>query len=305
MKNLPLFLKHRGGGGFRSIPGWEALMKYLRNLIWAALLFAGPAVAADIPVKAPVKAPPPPLVPIFTWTGFYVGANVGGVTERASGTSDFLDTASAPPFSANPQLNSFSNTRVIGGAQGGYNWQFSPWGVVGLEADWDFTNTGYTFCRQTDITSAACFDNGNGFETIQSQTKWFITTRARFGFLPTPTLLIYGTGGAAWGDVETNLTQNCLVAGCGATSTAISLSSLRTDDIKSGWAAGAGVEWMFAPHWTLRGEWLHIDLGTINNSLSTFGNSGAGSFSTTTTQTTVWSRSERFDEFRAAVNFKF
>jgi outer membrane immunogenic protein len=275
-------------------------MRNVRNLVWAALLFAGPAVAADLPVKAPVKAPPPPLVPIFTWTGFYVGGHIGGVAEHASGTSDFLDTGSPAPFNANPQPNSFSNTRVLGGAQGGYNWQFSPWAVLGVEADWSFTDTGYSFCRQTDIRSSTtpCFDNGQGFEFIQSETKWFITTRARLGFLAAPTLLIYGTGGVAFGDVETNLTQSCLVNGCGFTSTAISLLSLRTDDIKTGWAAGAGVEWMLAPNWTLRGEWLHIDLGTITNSLSTSGNNGG-------IQTTVWQRTEKFDEFRFGFNYKF
>ncbi len=282
-------------------------MRNVRNLVWAALLFAGPAVAADLPVRAPVKAPPPLLVPVYSWTGWYIGGNIGGVTEHASGTSDFLDTGVGAPFNANPQNNTFSNTRVIAGAQGGYNWQFSPWGVLGFEADWDFTDTGYSFCRQTDILSIACLDqlpNVNGFEAIQSRTKWFITTRARFGFLAAPTLLIYGTGGAAFGDVETNLTQSCLVLGCGARSTALTLLSLRTDDIKSGWAAGAGVEWMFAPNWTLRGEWLHIDLGTITNSLSTAGSVNGG-FTPAGVQTTVWSRSEKFDEFRAAVNFKF
>ncbi len=272
-------------------------MKYLLNLAGAALLFAGPAVAADIPVKAPVKAPPPPLVPVYSWTGFYIGGNIGGVTEHASGTSDFLDSLVGPPFNANPQLNSFTNTRVIGGAQGGYNWQFAPWGVLGFEADWDFTDTGYTFCRQTNVLSAACFDNGFGFETITSKAQWFITTRARLGFLATPWLLFYGTGGAAWGDIETTLTQSCLVAGCGF-STAISLLSSVTDNIKSGWVAGAGVEAIIAPNWTLRGEWLHIDLGTVSNSLSTVGTAGS-------IQTTVWSRSEKFDEFRAALNYKF
>jgi outer membrane immunogenic protein len=108
------------------------------------LLFAGPAVAADLPAAMPVKAPPA-VVPLYTWTGFYIGGNVGGVTEHASGTSDFLDSGEIPPFSTNPQHNSFSNTRVIGGAQGGYNWQFSPWGVLGFEADWDFTNSGSSF----------------------------------------------------------------------------------------------------------------------------------------------------------------
>jgi outer membrane immunogenic protein len=280
------------------MPEREALMRNVGNLVGAALLaFASPALATDLPASMPVKAPPP-VAPLYTWTGFYIGGNVGGVTEHTSGTSDFLDSGEIPPFSTNPQHDSFSNTRVIGGAQGGYNWQFSPWGVLGVEADWDFTNTGYSFCRQTDISSAACFDNGHGFETITSKAEWFITTRARLGVLATPWLLLYGTGGAAWGDIQTSLTQSCLVNGCGASSTSLSLMPSTTNDIKSGWVAGAGVEAMIAANWMLRGEWLHIDLGTITNALSTVGNNGG-------VQTTSWSRSERFDEFRIGLNYKF
>src|SRR5262249_1941732 len=128
-------------GGVVSQKGWEVCMRKVLGLAGAALLLAGPALAADLPVRAPVKAPPP-VVPVFTWTGFYFGGNIGGVDEHASGTSDFIDTGFPPTsrFFSNPQNQSFSNTRVIGGVQGGYNWQFSPQWVAGFEADWDFTN---------------------------------------------------------------------------------------------------------------------------------------------------------------------
>src|SRR5262249_25552367 len=269
------------------------------GLAGAALLLAGPALAADLPVRAPVKAPPP-VVPVFTWTGFYFGGNIGGVDEHASGTSDFIDTGFPPTsrFFSNPQNPSCSNTRVIGGVQGGYNWQFSPQWVAGFEADWDFTNVGYSFCRQTDILSATnCTDNGRGFETISSKTKWFQTDRVRLGFLLTPTFLVFGTGGVAIGDVETVLTQNCLVRGCGG-STAVSFATATINDVKAGWTAGAGAEYMITPNWLIRGEWLHIDLGTITDSLTTFGSINGG-FTPFCTPTPPWARPGRVGAFPA------
>jgi len=248
-------------------------------------------LAADLSAPAPVYTKAPVAV-VTSWNGFYIGGNIGGISARASGTSDFLDTAA----SNNPQSNSLSSTNFLGGGQVGYNWQFDPRWVVGLEGDWDWTNTGYSFCRQTDITSAACTDNGDGFESIGSKAKWLATARARLGFTVS-NFLFYGTGGAAWGRVETNLAQNCLVDGCGLNSSLPLAVSSTIDHTKAGWAAGLGVEAAIGTHWSVRGEWLHIDLGNVTDSLATVGNPG--------TQTTLWSRGERFDEFRVGVNYLF
>src|SRR5262249_52927275 len=140
--------------GRRFAKGREVCMRKLLGLAGAALLLASPVLAADLPVKAP-----PLLAPVFTWTGFYFGGNVGAVDEHASGTSDFIDTVFVPTFH-DPRNASFSNTKIIGGIQGGYNWQLNPQWVAGVEADWDFTDVGYSFCRQNVITSASCTDNG-------------------------------------------------------------------------------------------------------------------------------------------------
>ena len=145
-----------------------------------------------------VKAPPPPP-PAWSWTGFYVGGNIGGVVERAAGTSDFVDTSSGPPNNVNPQSNSFSDPAAIGGVQAGYDWQINQRNVLGVEVDWDWTNEGYSFCRQTNVLGLPCSDNDFGFELISSNTHWLATARARFGFLATYRLSLYGTGGAAWG----------------------------------------------------------------------------------------------------------
>ena len=164
---------------------------------------AGAALAADMAVKSP----PPPIVSPASWNGLYIGGNLGAASEHAAGTSDFLDTVGAgTPFAANPQSNTFNPTNFIGGGQVGYNWQFDPRWVVGVEGDWDFTNTDYDFCRQTNTLSAACSENGFGFETISGKTQWLATARARLG-ITTGNFLFYGTGGAAWGRVDTNLTR--------------------------------------------------------------------------------------------------
>ena len=256
-----------------------------------SVAMAASASAADL-VLPPAPVTPAPVAP--NWTGFYLGGNIGGVVEHASGTSDFTDTNPINP--ANPQSNSFSNTRFLGGVQAGYNWQFAPLWVAGIEADWDWTNTRYSFCRQTSIDSTPCSDNGFGFETISSKTDWLATLRGRLG-VTWGNWLFYGTGGAAWGRINTTLSLSCLVEGCGSLSVATLSTSSSTSTTAAGWVAGLGGEWMLAGNWSVRAEWLHIDLGSINNSLPTVGDPGI--------QTAVWSRTERFDEFRAGVNYLF
>jgi outer membrane immunogenic protein len=259
----------------------------------------------DMPVKAPPLAAP--VASVFNWTGFYVGGNFGAVGEQASGTSDFLDTVSGFEFftPTNPLNNSFSDMRFLGGVQIGYNWQFAPMWVVGVEGDWDWTDTRYFFCRQTVVGGAPCQELGAGFnvgfEKISSRTDWLATVRGRLG-VPFGDWLFYGTGGAAWGRINTTLTLSCLGVppdqggGCGSSALPLFASSTFSTT-KAGWVAGLGAEMMLAGHWAARAEWLHIDLGTITDSLPTVGDNG--------TQTAVWSRAERFEEFRGGLSYLF
>jgi len=274
-------------------------MRKLASAIAVIVSIGMPALAADMAVKAP--QPVGPVAPVLSWTGFYVGGNIGGVVEHASGTSNFLDTSPiTPPFfglPTNPQSNSFSSTRLLGGVQAGYNWQFNPQWLVGVEGDWDWTNTGYSFCRQTNQLSAPCFNKGFGFENFSSKTNWLATARGRLGFV-WENWLFYGTGGAAWGRVNTTATLNCLGAGgCGNSFTLLTGTS-STGATKAGWVAGLGAEWTWTRNWSVRAEWLHVDLGTISDSVTTVGSPPG-------TQTAVWSRTERFDEFRVGLNYLF
>jgi outer membrane immunogenic protein len=270
----------------------------------ALALSAGAAMAADLPSRkeAPVYIPPPPPPPM--WTGFYVGLNIGGGWDAnggQSGVSAFFDPrfpigatplgGGFPPFipprpigPANlfflPNGNTLgSQGGVVGGAQAGYNFQFDQF-VIGAETDFQGTslsggggNSPLTlFPSPYPRTPGA-----NNFLTpvgaitgANISLPWFGTVRGRVGYLFTPTLLIYGTGGFAYGEVQ-----------------AWGLSNTRT-----GWTAGGGVEWMFAPNWSAKAEYLFVDLDS-NGTTGTFG----------------WTFGNRFhpqlNVVRAGVNYHF
>jgi outer membrane immunogenic protein len=199
---------------------------------------------------------------------------------------------------SNPQTGGAADKpSFLGGGQVGYDWQIDSRWVVGIEGDWDYLNSRYGFCRQTSTPSTGgCSDNGFGFETISSNTEWLSTARGRLGVIATNNMLVYVTGGAAWGRVSTTLGQSCLVGGCGQSILLLATSSTSTTT-KTGWVAGLGGEMQFTGNWFARVEWLHINLGTISNALTTVGVVG--------TQTTIWSRTEQYDEIRLGLDYRF
>jgi outer membrane immunogenic protein len=265
---------------------------------------AATASAADLGHAAPApvytKASPPKA--IWDWGGFYLGGNAGWAREHASGTSDFTDTGTPDPvskiaFPSNPQTNSPSGSSFIGGLQAGYNWQLGPRFVLGAEGDWDWLRTKYSFCRQTDVSSTACIDSGDGFESIGSEAHWLATARTRAG-ITWNRFMFYGTGGAAWGRIETTESLSCLDNGCGRTSSVRLVATSSVTQTKAGWVAGLGAEVMLSPAWSVRAEWLHYDLGNLTDTFATVGDNKG-------TQSVVWSRDERFDAFRVGVNYRF
>lgn len=263
----------------------------------SALLIAAPlsiANAADMPVKAPPMAPV--VAPVYSWTGFYIGGDAGLALENASGTSNFIDTYAAPPDIYNPQSNSLHDVGFLAGGEIGYNWQVDPNWMLGVEGDWDWLRTSYNFCRQTNINSLPCTDNDLGFETIGSQTNWLATARARVG-VTMGWIMVYGTGGAAWGSVATTESLSCLVEGCGSSSLKLAASSTVTQ-IKTGWTAGVGVEGMLDAHWSVKAEFLYVDLGNFSDTFTTVGTAGY-------TQSVAFSRDERFDIIRGGLNYRF
>jgi outer membrane immunogenic protein len=241
----------------------------------ALALSAGSAMAADLPSRkeAPVYVPPPPP-PL--WTGFYVGLNIGGGWDAnggQSGVSGFYDPRYAigapiwngllPPTNLGnnlfflPNGNGVGNQGgVVGGAQAGYNFQFNQF-VIGAETDFQGTSLSGGGNNAPLTTFPAFFNNPNGNNFLvpigaitgaNISLPWFGTVRGRVGYLFTPTLLLYGTAGFAYGEIN-----------------AWGLSNTRT-----GWTAGGGVEWLFAPHWSAKAEYLYVDLDS-NGQTGTFG----------------------------------
>jgi outer membrane immunogenic protein len=232
-------------------------MKKLLGCLAVASLIGGPAVAADMALKA---APAP--APVTSWTGCYGGINGGGVgatdkekwsnvTEAPTGFA--VGAATVLPAAANLRN---SEGDFIVGAQLGCNYQTGAWvwGAVG-----DINYTGISNTTQVTSQGLATIVPGNIAETFSS--RWLSTVRGRLGFTLGGPVLYYGTGGLAVANVSYS-DQLCFptaaVPGCGT----VSSSSTRV-----GYAAGGGIEFQIAPRWTVNAEYLYVNLGTTTNTL--------------------------------------
>jgi outer membrane immunogenic protein len=262
----------------------------------SAILGTGAAAAADLPARTYTKAPAM-VDPAVNWSGFYIGGDIGGVSQSGESTSNFFQTD--PALANNFQNRSVSASSFTGGAHAGYNWQVAPSYVLGVEGDWMWMNTASGFCRQTDVLSAACTDNDRGFLTINTKTDWLSTIRGRVGWTA-GNFMLYGTGGVAFADLKTSFTANCAVLGC-ASSPTVNTTSAGSSTDKTGWVVGAGVEWMFAHSWILRAEYLHADLGNVT---STFSLPAADCYTGGPCGATL-SKDVRYDIGRVGVSYKF
>jgi outer membrane immunogenic protein len=231
----------------------------------AALLAmgAGSASAADLPVKAPPMVPPV----VATWTGWYIGANAGWIgsnTGRITNVGTDTDGAGAlAPLTANgvvlaPSLN---YSGFLGGAQAGYNWQANKW-VFGIEGDIDGSSAKVSLVSPT-FTLPGFTSVGYGFTR---EIDWLATFRGRVGILAAPSFLLYGTGGLAVGGVKVGNQFICPTCAPPAATEATTLTSNSTT--AAGWTAGAGAEWLFAPHWSAKVEYLYADLGRHSTTLT-------------------------------------
>jgi outer membrane immunogenic protein len=198
--------------------------KFVSTTIAAVVLCAAPAFAADMPAKAPVyKAPPAPL---WSWTGFYAGVYAGVGLNRSHG---FDSTGTFPG-----EIE-YLGTGFTGGGTVGYNWQFDPHWVAGIEGDLGWLGLSHDSLQYND-----------GFN-LNSKTSWLGTVRGRFGYTSGPTLT-YLTGGAAFVHVDDSITS------AGTTS-----DSAKT---KTGFAVGSGVETRLGGNWTFKSESLYVDVGS-------------------------------------------
>jgi outer membrane immunogenic protein len=224
----------------------------LRRILLAsvgAIALAGSAFAADLPSRAPPPVYVPPA-PIFTWTGIYIGGQIGYAwgTSNTNLGDNFGDYTS---FSTN-------NSGVIGGAHVGYNLQLSQF-VVGLEGDVDGSSLSKTVYGDPLIGA------GTGFgvfvpTTISGNLGVQGSIRGRVGYA-WDRVLLYATGGVAFGGFN------------GSISTPIGYDSASTTRV--GWTLGGGLEYAVTNNWSIRAEYRYTQFGhsTVyaNNS---FGPSG-------------------------------
>jgi outer membrane immunogenic protein len=235
--------------------------KSLVSAAAGACMLAGSALAADLPSKkAPLPVEPPPP----TWSGFYAGVNAGGAWLSGNGATNYLPysdpryaLASTPPGGGGapnlfflPGGGSTPNGNqggFIGGGQIGYNYQFGPNVLVGVETD--FQGASISADAQSNFAGfyPSPFKPGGGFlAPLLSSSggnvglSWLGTVRGRVGYIVAPTLLVYGTAGFAYGGVNT----------------------FNSNSTRVGWTAGGGVEWQILPggNWTAKIEYLYANL---------------------------------------------
>jgi len=238
------------------------------------LLLGTSAFAATAKKKPPV--PPPPPEPVSTWTGFYVGANVGGTWSgnpiNVSTTN--LNSCPLPFCSGGPAtaqaaaqgssgIFSGANGGVIGGGQFGYNWQLAPIWVAGFETD--IQGMGSRSSGSSSVTAPTVGFPGVAVTTNLSVSKeldYLGTVRGRLGWLASPAFLVYGTGGLAYGGARaaTNVASTLTGYGPGVLLTPSAGSSLSQTLI--GWTAGGGFEWKATSQWSVKLEYLFYDLGS-------------------------------------------
>ena len=253
----------------------------------AVAALSAPAAAADM--RMPVKAPPP-MAAIFSWTGFYIGANGGGafgnrdtvtITERDAAGA--LVTGGAWPGFGN--FGSLEPTGGFGGVQAGYNWQVQNW-VFGIETDFqgssikDSSSATLPYFVGTTVTAGAA-----------NKIEWFGTLRGRLG-IAFDRVLLYATGGLAYGNSKYSIAWFD-TSGAGFTAAATN------DSTRVGYVAGAGIEWAFAPNWSVKGEYQYIDLGKRTVTAQEFSGGVAQPFFVSTTARTD------FHTGRIGINYRF
>jgi outer membrane immunogenic protein len=207
-----------------------------------ALVLAITVLVASAAVSAVSAAPVP--VP-FTWTGFYFGGQIGaGIARTSSSFSGFDAGDTAPAVSPN-------GAGLIVGGQVGYNRQIG-FLLAGLETD----------IAGAFIKGNASSISPNTFFTVPTEQdiNWFGTLRGRVGIVPTERLLLFATGGLAYGGVAVSSISlavggNCITSSCGTGSA----SATRT-----GPTVGGGLEYAWSNYATFKAEYLYVDLGTLS-----------------------------------------
>ena len=269
----------------------------MKKILLAAVSLSaltGVAFAADLPSRkeAVVPPPPPPM-----WQGFYAGLNAGyswGVNQNTYsqnwGINSATNSVYVDPISMDGVIP-MTQSGFMGGAQFGYNYQYGSNIVLGVETDIQGSNVrgsgrsfGATTASQAVSASTSNYQNAFGSTTVQGGLDYLGTVRGRIGYLWSPALLIYGTGGFAYGGAWANVVQTATASegtAIGATrnpptGTYVWNGAGQQSQLLTGWTAGAGAEWMFMPNWSVKAEALYWDLGRMNINTASYDSDGDG-----------------------------
>jgi outer membrane immunogenic protein len=222
------------------------------------LAVSGSAFAADIARKMPVKAPPPPPAPVYSWTGFYVGLGAGGRWVQSDVTTTAVTVGGAPGILNGPPTQSFSTNSFRLSPYIGYDWQLAPQWVVGIEGEWGFANKSSTVRGMP--WSPGFANSGDPRDTLALKTTWDASVLARAGYLITPTILGYVTAGPSW--LHYSTTSTCLVSAGSCFAGAFTPNVITNSTSKLGWTLGAGIEAMLGAGWYARAEYRYADFGS-------------------------------------------
>ena len=250
------------------------------------------ASAADLPVRAP--APAAVVAPVYSWTGFYIGGHVGGLWTKADARLDPLpDVLTFGTFANSGDVD---DSAFVGGLHAGYNWQFAPLWVAGIEVDWSWTGAEGSFSDiWTRIPQHVTPGPAPGSLTQMSLgLDWLATVRGRIGYLVAPSTLLYLTGGAAWADVS--------LTGRAHNEDSSYAAKASLSNTASGYVLGAGVEWALGNNWMLRTEYLFYHLNT-SDAVSAR-NTGTGDFPAPLGSKFSWSDTD-VHTLRVGATYKF
>jgi outer membrane immunogenic protein len=261
-------------------------MKSFKAAASLLLLSSASAVAADLPSmkSAPVATP------VLSWTGAYDGLNAGGTWGNSNNlnatTWNIYQPAGSADYTAAALLSGNQQSSVssgfIGGGQIGYNWQgkFSNLSFVsGVEADIQGIAGSGGNANRWNVAPNAGLSGGVTSNVLvplsltsniqgNSQLSWLGTVRGRLGYLAMPNLLIYGTGGLAYGSYSSNFQTSVFwQQQSGGSANFIQIGQNSYSNTMVGWTAGGGAEWMFMPNWSVKAEYLYYDLGKTSASV--------------------------------------
>jgi outer membrane immunogenic protein len=287
----------------------------VRQLLLSTIVFGAliaPAMSADL--AAYYKAPP---APVCFWCGWYVGGNVGGTwmedTNVQTGSTPVSAAATFAPeatVAAALASNSLGSNKAgfIGGGQIGYNWQYGSL-LYGLETDIQGLSNGNNGSAITVNSGVPGFPTEAFTSTtaVSKSVDYLGTFRGRLGFLLSPSTLIYGTGGLAYGGVHaaTSITQSDSGILPGPVTAAYS-SAGSISQTRAGWTLGGGVEMqLWGTRWTGKAEYLYYDLGSVGYFMPNLVANAPGFTSPTWVATAASSARFTGNIARFGLNYKF